>query len=279
MDPLRKPDNQSDMGVALDAPPPADPPIAVTGVKSFMILASALFFLPHLDIAAAIIMINQNETKFHDLFIGYKSVGNGYDIFCGIAVILCLAALSVPSPKLKKARLPLYILFVICHGYLALFILHTQTRASSAMKYRWIIIVYTILFSGAFSVLVNCMVFSGGKLKPGLGIGVSVFIGFVFVQSFKWIKPSFSFFLYEYGVYIGANVVYAWIINTDAKLMVERRAGQYKKADFPLAAGQFYTDPFFGFWKDLVTKPKPTATINDLVIDQNGEIAQKQLDL
>lgn len=284
MSSLAKPDNQSeavtDLNIDLDSASnePNVPPIAKTGHKSFMIFASFLFFLPHLDIPAGVLLYNMDERRFHDIFLGFKSVGNGYDIFCGVFMILGLVAMSLPFQKIQKLRMPVYGLFVCCHIYISLFLFHLQTRASSDLRFRWLIIMYTVLFSGSFSVFASCLIYSD-KPNPGIGIGISVVIGFIFVNLFRYIKPNFTFRLYEYLVYILINTIYAWIVNQGAHNMVTFRQNLYTKNDPILATGHFFTDIFFGFWKDLIFKPKPTLAINDLTIDQNGDIISRPIDL
>ena len=112
----------------------------------------ALWIL-HLEVAILAHMEATNQWIFKDLMRNYSHVGNGYDIFSIILLILVFI-LAGAAPKVARAlSLPLYVLILALVGYLAIFSLNWGQKTYNEF-HDIFVSAYLMFFSATTGILV-----------------------------------------------------------------------------------------------------------------------------
>lgn len=78
----------------------------------------------HLELAILAHMEATNQWMFKDLMRNYSYVGNGYDIFSIVLLILVFLLAAIAPKIVRTLSLPLYALLLVLIGYLAIFSLN-----------------------------------------------------------------------------------------------------------------------------------------------------------
>lgn len=239
------------------SPHDENPPIAVEGLKSFIVRASLWNLLLNTNCVIALLGYYFYPDDFGNMFINYKSLYNNPYIYVAAgAIVLSLVALSVPLVARSKAGGWLFFIILYpCHLYTCLFMMMWSVK-TMVLQYKPVTIAFAILFGTALGTFMGCVMFDGKKYGMGKSVGPSLIFSFGIVVLIWYFFPvPFSFKLYEYGIFGFAAGFWAFLINQDIRLMLLKQQWFYHKKDSLLGGAHLLTDPIGMFWYKLFMKP------------------------
>lgn len=81
----------------------------------------AALWILHLMVAILAHLEATNQWIFKDLMRNYSYVGNGYDIFSIVLLVIIFIVAAVAPKVARTMSFPLYVLMLVLIGYLAIF--------------------------------------------------------------------------------------------------------------------------------------------------------------